>query len=83
MNLIAIDKQPHLQYLSIDEAAEHCGKGAGVWPWAGNDHGSEDPDMVLACAGDVATAEMVAAAQLLKPSGSRTCPPAWSTSWTS
>ena len=66
VNLIAIDKQPHLQYLSIDEAAEHCEKGAGVWEWAGNDHGSEKPDIVLACAGDVPTAEMVAAAQLLK-----------------
>lgn len=66
VNLIVIDKQPQLQYLDIDEAVEHCAKGAGIWPWAGTDDGSVDPDIVLACAGDVVTMETVAAAQILR-----------------
>lgn len=66
VNLIVIDKQPQLQWLSIDEAVEHCARGAGVWDWAGNDDGSIDPDVVLACAGDVVTMETVAAAALLR-----------------
>ncbi|KAA1422654.1 phosphoketolase family protein [Mumia zhuanghuii] len=67
VNLIVIDKQPHLQYLTIDEAAVHCEKGAGIWDWAGNEEGSgKEPDIVMACAGDVPTAETIAAAQLLK-----------------
>jgi xylulose-5-phosphate/fructose-6-phosphate phosphoketolase len=66
VNLIAIDKQPHLQYLTIDEATEHCTRGAGIWEWAGNDDGSKKPDIVLGCAGDVPTAETIATAQLLK-----------------
>ncbi|MDX6205663.1 MAG: xylulose-5-phosphate/fructose-6-phosphate phosphoketolase [Frankiales bacterium] len=65
VNLIVIDKQPQLQYLSIDEAQKHCAAGAGVWEWAGNDAGDRDPDVVLACAGDVVTMETVAAAQIL------------------
>jgi xylulose-5-phosphate/fructose-6-phosphate phosphoketolase len=65
VNLIVIDKQPQLQYLSIDEAQKHCAAGAGVWDWAGNDTGDRDPDVVLACAGDVVTMETVAAAQIL------------------
>ena len=66
VNLIVIDKQPQLQYLSIDEAIEHCARGAGVWDWAGNDDGSADPDVVLACAGDVVTMETVAAVAILR-----------------
>jgi xylulose-5-phosphate/fructose-6-phosphate phosphoketolase len=66
VNLIVIDKQPQLQYLTIDEATEHCTRGAGVWQWAGTDDGSADPDVVLACAGDVVTMETVAAAQILR-----------------
>ena len=65
VNLIVIDKQPQLQYLTMDEAIEHCTRGAGVWDWAGNDDGSRDPDIVLACAGDVVTMETVAAASIL------------------
>ncbi|MEP7054976.1 MAG: phosphoketolase family protein, partial [Actinomycetota bacterium] len=60
INLIVIDKQPQLQWLTMDEALEHCGKGAGIWDWAGNDDGSNNPDIVLACAGDVVTMETVA-----------------------
>jgi xylulose-5-phosphate/fructose-6-phosphate phosphoketolase len=66
VNLVVIDKQPQLQWLSIDEAVEHCARGAGVWDWAGTDDGSGDPDIVLACAGDVVTMETVAAARILR-----------------
>ncbi|GIJ19735.1 putative phosphoketolase [Micromonospora lutea] len=66
VNLIVIDKQPQLQWLTIDQAIEHCARGAGVWEWAGTDDGASDPDIVLACAGDVVTMETVAAAQILK-----------------
>jgi xylulose-5-phosphate/fructose-6-phosphate phosphoketolase len=66
VNLIVIDKQPQLQFLTIDQAIEHCAQGAGVWEWAGTDDGTSDPDIVLACAGDVVTMETVAAAQILK-----------------
>jgi xylulose-5-phosphate/fructose-6-phosphate phosphoketolase len=65
VNLIVIDKQPQLQWLTIDEAIDHCARGAGIWTWAGNDDGSREPDIVLACAGDVVTMETVAAASLL------------------
>jgi xylulose-5-phosphate/fructose-6-phosphate phosphoketolase len=66
INLIVIDKQPQLQFLTMDEAVEHCTRGAGIWDWAGTDDGTSDPDIVLACAGDVVTMETVAAAQILK-----------------
>jgi xylulose-5-phosphate/fructose-6-phosphate phosphoketolase len=66
VNLIVIDKQPQLQFLTMDQAIEHCTRGAGVWEWAGTDDGTDDPDIVLACAGDVVTMETVAAAQILK-----------------
>lgn len=66
VNLIVIDKQPQLQFLDMDAAIEHCAKGASIWEWAGNDDGSRDPDIVLACAGDVVTMETVAAADILK-----------------
>ncbi|MGA5298502.1 phosphoketolase family protein [Nucisporomicrobium flavum] len=66
VNLIVIDKQPQLQWLTMDEAVEHAARGAGIWDWAGTDDGGSDPDIVLACAGDVVTMETVAAAQILK-----------------
>lgn len=66
VNLVVIDKQPQPQWLTIEEAEEHCARGAGVWEWAGTDDGSADPDIVLACAGDVVTQETVAAAQILR-----------------
>ena len=65
VNLIVIDKQPQQQWLSYAEAAAHCAQGAGIWQWAGTDDGTRDPDLVLACAGDVVTMETVAAAQIL------------------
>lgn len=66
VNLVVIDKQPQLQWLSIDDAVEHCARGGGVWSWAGSDDDTVDPDVVLACAGDVVTMETVAAAAILK-----------------
>ena len=66
VNLIVIDKQPQLQYLTLDEANAHCRAGAGVWDWAGNELPGQDPDIVLGCAGDVVTMETVAAAQILR-----------------
>jgi xylulose-5-phosphate/fructose-6-phosphate phosphoketolase len=66
VNLIVIDKQPQLQWLGLDEAADHCARGASIWDWAGNDDGSQEPDIVLACAGDIVTMETVAAAQILR-----------------
>jgi xylulose-5-phosphate/fructose-6-phosphate phosphoketolase len=65
VNLVVIDKQLHLQYLSMDEAIEHCERGASIWHWASTDDGN-DPDVILACAGDVPTMETLAAAQWLR-----------------
>ncbi len=65
VNLVIIDKQPELQWLDIDAARAHCARGASTWDWAGNENG-EDPDIVLACAGDIATLETMAAAAWLR-----------------
>jgi xylulose-5-phosphate/fructose-6-phosphate phosphoketolase len=65
VNLIVIDKQPQLQWLNMPAAIEHCEAGASIWQWASNDNG-EEPDVVLACAGDVVTMETVAAAWWLR-----------------
>jgi xylulose-5-phosphate/fructose-6-phosphate phosphoketolase len=65
VNVIVADKQPHLQYLSMEEAVLHCAKGIGIWEWASNDQGSE-PDVVLAAAGDIPTMEALAATALLR-----------------
>jgi xylulose-5-phosphate/fructose-6-phosphate phosphoketolase len=65
VNVIVSDKQLHLQYLTMQEAIVHCTKGIGIWDWASTDQGSE-PDVVLACAGDVPTMEALAAAALLR-----------------
>jgi xylulose-5-phosphate/fructose-6-phosphate phosphoketolase len=65
VNLIVIDKQPQLQWLSMDEAVDHASRGASVWRWASTDDG-ENPDIVLACAGDTPTMETVAAAWWLR-----------------
>ncbi len=65
VNLIVQDKQPQLQYLNMDEAIEHCARGASRWGWASNEQGLE-PDIVLACAGDIPTMETIAAAWWLR-----------------
>ncbi len=65
VNVIVADKQPHLQYLDMDAAIRHCEKGIGIWAWASNDQGAE-PDVVLACAGDIPTMEALAAAAILR-----------------
>jgi xylulose-5-phosphate/fructose-6-phosphate phosphoketolase len=64
-NVIVADKQDHLQYLTMDDAVNHCTKGIGIWDWASTDDGAE-PDVVMACAGDIATMEAVAAVAILK-----------------
>ena len=64
INLIIAGKQPEWQWLDIDAATRHCTVGAGIWHWASNDAG--DPDVVMACAGDVPTLETMAAVTLLR-----------------
>ena len=65
VNVIVADKQPHLSYLGMDEAAKHCAKGAGIWRWASSDQDTE-PDVVMASCGDIATMEALAATALLR-----------------
>jgi len=65
INVIVSDKQKHLQYMTMDEAIAHCTKGIGIWRKASNDEDSE-PDMVMACAGDISTKEALAAVVLLR-----------------
>ncbi|MGV9801270.1 phosphoketolase family protein [Mycobacterium sp. NPDC003449] len=64
VNVVVAGKQPGLTYLTMDEAIAHCTRGLGIWPWAGNCTG--EPDVVLACAGDVPTLETLAAADILR-----------------
>jgi xylulose-5-phosphate/fructose-6-phosphate phosphoketolase len=64
VNVIVAGKQPALQYLSMDDAILHCTRGLGIWDWAGTDEG--DPDVVMACAGDIPTVETLAAVALLR-----------------
>ena len=65
VNVIVAGKQPALQYLDMESAIEHCTTGIGIWAWASNDDGKE-PDVVMACAGDVPTLETLAAVDLLR-----------------
>jgi xylulose-5-phosphate/fructose-6-phosphate phosphoketolase len=65
VNVIVAGKQPTLQYLDMQSAIEHCTNGIGIWEWASTDDGSE-PDVVMACAGDVPTLETLAAVDLLR-----------------
>jgi xylulose-5-phosphate/fructose-6-phosphate phosphoketolase len=66
VNLIAIDKQPQLQWLDMEAAIQHAAAGISVWEWASNVPEGEEPDVVLACAGDIPTLETVAAAHWLR-----------------
>ena len=65
VNVIVAGKQPALQYLDMDAAIKHCTAGIGLWTWASNDMGSE-PDVVMACAGDIPTLETLAAVDILR-----------------
>jgi len=65
VNVLVAGKQPALDYLTMDEAIAHCTRGIGIWDWASSDQGGE-PDVVLACAGDIPTMEAVAAAAILR-----------------
>jgi xylulose-5-phosphate/fructose-6-phosphate phosphoketolase len=65
VNVVVADKQPHLSYLGMDEAAKHCAKGAGIWRWASSDQDTE-PDVVMASCGDIATMEALAATAMLR-----------------
>ena len=65
VNVIVAGKQPQPDWLPMDEAIIHCTRGAGIWEWASNDQGGE-PDVVLACCGDIPTLETLAAADLLR-----------------
>src|SRR5260370_12466367 len=65
VNVMVAGKQPALSYLSMEEAIAHCTRGLGIWDWASTDEGRE-PDVVMACAGDVPTLETLAAADLIR-----------------
>ncbi|GLU49898.1 phosphoketolase family protein [Nocardiopsis ansamitocini] len=65
VNVMIAGKQPSLDYLPMDAAIAHCTRGAGIWEWASSD-AADEPDVVLACAGDVPTLEALAAADLLR-----------------
>jgi xylulose-5-phosphate/fructose-6-phosphate phosphoketolase len=66
INVIVAGKQPALQWLSPAEAERHCESGIGIWEWAGTDREGDEPDVVMACAGDVPTLEALAAVDLLR-----------------
>jgi xylulose-5-phosphate/fructose-6-phosphate phosphoketolase len=65
VNVVVAGKQPGLQYLDMDNAIKHCSKGIGIWKWASNDQDNE-PDVVMACAGDIPTLETLAAVDILR-----------------
>ncbi len=66
VNVVVAGKQPAPQFLSMEDAIEHCTRGLGIWEWAGTEVPGEDPDVVLAAAGDVPTLEVLAAADILR-----------------
>lgn len=69
INVIVSDKQMHLQYLTMDQAIKHCTKGISIWSWASNDDcGTEpdEPDVIMACCGDIPTMESLAATAILR-----------------
>ncbi|MGK5733760.1 phosphoketolase family protein [Streptomyces sp. URMC 124] len=66
VNVVVAGKQPCFDWLGLDEARAHCARGAGIWEWAGTENGDRPPDVVLGCAGDVPTQEVLAAADLLR-----------------
>ncbi len=65
INVIVAGKQPEIQWMDMVSAERHCAAGLGIWDWASNDN-PEEPDVVMACAGDVPTLETIAAVQVLR-----------------
>jgi xylulose-5-phosphate/fructose-6-phosphate phosphoketolase len=66
VNVVVAGKQPHPNFLTMDEAIAHCTRGLGIWEWAGNETVGQNPDVVIAAAGDVPTLEALAAVDLLR-----------------
>ncbi|MGY5766358.1 phosphoketolase family protein [Brachybacterium sp. DNPG3] len=66
VNVVVAGKQPNPNWLTMDEAIVHCTRGLGIWDWAGTEVDGEEPDVVLAAAGDIPTIEILAAAQILR-----------------
>ncbi len=66
VNVVVAGKQPQADWLTVDEAAAHCARGLGIWEWAGSEQPGSEPDVVLACAGDVPTLEVLAAVSILR-----------------
>ncbi|SFN36780.1 phosphoketolase family protein [Mycetocola miduiensis] len=66
VNVVVAGKQPQANWLTMDEAIAHCSRGLGIWDWAGSEVPGTEPDVVLACAGDVPTLETLAAASILR-----------------
>ncbi|GIG30280.1 phosphoketolase family protein [Cellulomonas marina] len=66
VNVVVAGKQPTANILNMDDAIAHCTRGLGIWDWAGTEQPGKEPDVVLACAGDVPTLEVLAAADILK-----------------
>lgn len=66
VNVVVAGKHPAPQWLSMDAAVAHCAAGIGIWSWAGHEPGDADPDVVMACSGDVPTLETLAAVQILR-----------------
>ncbi|MET0885348.1 MAG: phosphoketolase, partial [Mycetocola sp.] len=66
VNVVVAGKQPQANWLSMDDAIAHCSRGLGIWDWAGTEVPGTEPDVVLACAGDVPTLETLAAASILR-----------------
>jgi xylulose-5-phosphate/fructose-6-phosphate phosphoketolase len=66
VNVVVAGKNPNPDWLSMEDAVLHCTRGAGIWEWAGNEDGDGEPDLVLGCAGDAPTIEVLAAAAILR-----------------
>ena len=66
VNVVVAGKQPEFDWLTMDEAIRHCTRGLGILEWAGTEQAGQEPDVVLACAGDVPTLEVLAAASILR-----------------
>lgn len=80
VNVVVAGKQPQADWLSVDAAAVHCARGIGIWDWAGSDNdATATPDVVFGCAGDVPTAETIAAS-VPGDRGCQICACGWSTS---